>query len=62
MTLHNNQPDDDNDEDKDDDEDMDDDKDEDDDEYNTHPTSDWLTIKMTTMLEDQTTTDPTRIA
>ena len=36
-----------------------DDKDEDDDEYDTHPTSDWLTMKMTMTLEDQTTTDPT---
>ena len=54
MRLHNNQPDDDNDEEKDDDEDKDDDKDEDDDEYDTHPTLDWLTMKMTTTLVDQT--------
>ena len=62
MTLHNNQPDDDNDEDKDVDKDKDDDKDEDNDKYFTHPTSDWLMMKMTTALEDQTMTDPTRIA
>ena len=62
MTLRNNQPDDDNDEGMDDDEEKDDDKDEDDDKYDTHPTSDRLTMKMTTTLEDQTMTDPTRIA
>jgi hypothetical protein len=62
MTLHNSQPDDDNDEDKDDDEDKDYDKDGDDDKYDTHLTSDWLKMKMTTTLEDQRTTYPTMIA
>ena len=52
ITLHNNQPDDDNDEDEDDDKDKDDDKDEDDDKYDTHPISDRSTMEMTRTLEN----------